>query len=306
MNSFGRIFRVSVYGESHGKGLGVLLDGVPAGLELEEKDFKKDMSRRSGGFKGATPRKESDIPQLINGIFNGKTTGAPLNIFFKNRDTDSSVYEELQYIPRPGHSDFTAFSKFGGFNDFRGSGHFSGRITAGIVAAGVVAKKILKGMEFTASLIEIDGDPDIDNAIERIVETEDSCGGIIKCTIKNVPVGLGEPFFDSVESLLAHMLFSIPAVKGVEFGSGFEGARMKGSENNDPFISVTGKRASNNSGGIEGGISNGMDIFFRIAVKPTSSIGVEQESVNLVTGEKKKLKVEGRHDSCIALRVPVL
>lgn len=306
MNSFGRLFRVSIFGESHGKGVGVLLDGVPAGLPLSAKDFLEDLARRRPGAKGTTPRREEDIGLIKNGVFNDITTGAPLLIQFENKDQDSSAYENIRFNPRPGHADFTAYHKFGGYNDYRGSGHFSGRITLGLVAAGVVAKKLLKDITITAKLVEAGGNDRIDENIEQILQEEDSIGAIIECRVNGLPVGLGEPFFDTTDALLGHMIFAIPGIRGLEFGAGFQSAKMKGSECNDPFIDIKGKTSTNHSGGMNGGITNGNEVFFRVAVKPTSSIGKKQTTINLKTGEKTSLVVSGRHDACFALRLPVV
>ncbi|MGC9344060.1 MAG: chorismate synthase [Bacteroidales bacterium] len=304
MNSFGRFFRVSVYGESHGNSVGVIIDGCPAGLELSENDLAADLSRRKSGAKGTTPRKESDLPHFMSGVFNGYTTGAPVNIQFENSNTRSSDYLKLRETPRPGHADFVATRKFGGFEDFRGGGHFSGRLTLALVAAGVIAKKLLNEIKINAKLIEAGGISDIEKAIDRAMEEEDSIGGIVECKVDNLPIGLGEPFFDSVESLISHAVFAIPAIKGIEFGSGFEASRMKGSEHNDNIISTEGETETNHAGGINGGLANGNQLIFRIAVKPTSSTSKSQNTLNIKTGKVEELKVEGRHDRCIALRVP--
>lgn len=306
MNTFGRIYRVSIFGESHGNGIGVIIDGVPPGIPLTADDFLSDLSRRRSGAAGTTPRKEPDLPKLMSGTWNGFTTGAPLSVFFENTNTRSSDYDNLRDIPRPGHADFTARIKFNGYADPRGGGHFSGRITLGLVAAGVLAKKIISPAVADSRILEIGGDTDISRALETIAGTGDSIGGIIECRISNVPQGLGEPFFGSVESTLSQLVFSIPAIKGIEFGSGFGAARMRGSEHNDAFISANGKTRSNNASGINGGITNGNDIVFRVAVKPTSSIALPQETINLKTGKPETLQIEGRHDTCIALRVPVV
>jgi chorismate synthase len=306
MNSFGKLFRVSIYGESHGSGLGIVIDGCPAGLEISFSDFKEDFDRRRSGAKGTTPRKEADIPKIMSGVFNDHTTGAPIAIGFENTNTRSRDYTKLRETPRPGHADFVAMKKFGGFEDYRGGGHFSGRLTLGLVAAGVIAKKLISPVSVKAEIIEAGGLKDIDKAIDKAIEENDSIGGIIECRVTNVPVGLGEPFFDSVEAMLSHMVFSIPAIKGIEFGSGFQAAKMKGSEHNDKLISVDGKTQTNYAGGINGGISNGNDILFRVAVKPTSSTHQVQKTINMKTGEMIDLDIEGRHDTCIALRVPVI
>ncbi len=304
MNTFGRQFRISIFGESHGECVGITVDGCPAGLPLNVADFGEDLNRRGSGATGTTPRKEPDLPVIKTGVFNDHTTGAPLTIEFSNTNTNSRDYLKLRETPRPGHADFTAMKKYGGFEDYRGGGHFSGRLTLGIVAAGVIAKKLISPVMVNAVLLEAGGSTDIQAAIEKAVQERDSIGGVVGCTVTGVPVGLGEPFFDSVESLLGHMMFSIPAVKGLEFGSGFAGSRMRGSENNDLFVSADGKTLTNNAGGINGGISNGNDIVFRVAVKPTSSTRQVQHTINLATGQMVDLEIEGRHDTCIALRVP--
>jgi chorismate synthase len=306
MNSFGRLFRVNIYGESHGNQVGVLIDGCPAGLSISEEDFTEDLLRRKSGAKGTTPRIEDDKPSIESGVFNGYTTGAPILISFQNKNTQSKDYKNLISFPRPGHADFTAKMKFGGFNDYRGGGHFSGRLTLGLVAAGVIAKKLIHQIQVKARLIEAGGESDIEKAIDQAISNEDSIGGIVECSAENLSVGLGEPFFDSLESLLSYVVFSIPAIKGIEFGSGFKAARMFGSEHNDPIVDSTGRTITNYAGGINGGISNGNPLIFRVAVKPTSSISKEQQTVNLDTGKKEKLTVKGRHDACIALRVPVV
>jgi chorismate synthase len=304
MNHFGKIFGVSIFGESHGNLVGVTVDGVPAGLSLTTDDFIADLDRRRSGAAGTTPRKEADEPKLMSGVFNNFTTGAPLTILFENTNIRSRDYTELRKTPRPGHADFTAGVKYGGFEDYRGGGHFSGRLTLGLVAAGVVAKKLLSSVNIKAKLIEAGGLTDIDKAIEQAIQKNDSIGGIVECTVTGIPTGLGEPFFDSVEAVLSHALFSIPAIKGVEFGSGFAAARMTGSQHNDNLISPDGKTETNYAAGINGGITNGNEIVFRVAVKPTSSIHLPQHTVNIQTGEMVDLVVEGRHDTCIALRVP--
>ncbi len=306
MNSFGRIFRVSVFGESHGNSVGMLIDGVLAGIALDEKDFRNDLKRRKSGAKGTTPRKEADMVRIMSGVFNGCSTGAPILLAFENSNIRSSDYLKLRETPRPGHADFVASLKYGGYEDFRGGGHFSGRLTLGIVAAGVIAKKVIGTTKVNARLIRAGGMEDIDRAVNKAFEKGDSIGGVVECVISNVPAGLGEPFFDSVESLLSHMIFSIPAVKGIEFGAGFKASEMTGSEHNDLYVSVNGETATNHAGGINGGITNGNDIIFRIVVKPTSSTQVSQRTMNMETGKLTDLKIEGRHDLCIALRVPVI
>ncbi|OPY64560.1 MAG: Chorismate synthase [Syntrophorhabdus sp. PtaU1.Bin050] len=306
MNAFGRSFRISILGESHGPCVGILIDGCPAGLSINESEFSSDLERRRGGRKGTTPRKEADVPYLKTGVFNGKTTGMPLLILFENKDTDSEAYERIKFTPRPGQADFVAFQKFGGFNDYRGGGHFSGRLTAGLVAAGVIAKKVLAPITVEARLTEAGGSSDIEKSVDAAIEKQDSIGGIVECVVTGLPIGLGEPFFDSVESLISHIVFSIPAVRGIEFGAGFAAARMKGSEHNDELLSSDGRTKTNNAGGVNGGITNGNDVRFRVAVKPTSSISTIQHTIDIRSGEPVDLSVGGRHDVCIALRMPVI
>jgi chorismate synthase len=306
MNSFGKLFRVSIFGESHGESVGIVIDGCPAGIPLDQADFESDFARRKSGAKGTTPRQEPDIPHIMSGVFNGRTTGAPLMIQFQNTNTRSRDYSQLKDIPRPGHADFTGHQKFGGYQDYRGGGHFSGRLTLGLVAAGVLAKKVIAPVTVSSSILEVGGSTDIESALDRAIENQDSIGGIIECNISSVPVGLGEPFFDSVEAVMSHMVFSIPAIKGIEFGSGFNAAKMTGSQHNDNIVSIDGTTETNHAGGINGGISNGNQIYFRVAVKPTSSTHQTQRSINMSTGKMEDLAVEGRHDTCIALRVPVV
>lgn len=319
MNSFGRIFKVSIFGESHGESVGVNIDGCPAGLPLQLEDILPDLERRKGGTqKGTTPRKEDDLPIFKSGLFNNKTTGAPITIIFENNNTRSTDYEKQRAVPRPGHADFVAHQKFGGHEDYRGGGHFSGRLTVALVAAGVIGKKILSsyrstqmqngltGINITASILEIGGEADIEAGLQKAIDAKDSVGGIVACHVTGLPLGLGEPFFDSVESVLSHAVFAIPAVRGVEFGTGFAAARMFGIEHNDAIEDKTGKTKTNNAGGIVGGITNGNELVFRIAIKPTSSTPKEQHTLNWETGEVESFSVKGRHDLCIALRVPVV
>lgn len=305
MNAFGRIFRVQIFGESHGASVGVNIDGCPAGLPLGVSDFLHDLDRRKGGTqKGTTPRQEEDLPIFKSGLFNDHTTGAPITILFENNNTRSGDYEKLRAVPRPGHADWVAHHKFGGFEDYRGGGHFSGRLTVGIVAAGVIAKKILKGISISAVITEVGGEQDIEKGLQKAIDAKDSVGGIVECTVTGLPAGLGEPFFDSLESLLAHAAFSIPAVRGVEFGTGFAAAKMFGIDHNDAINNMEGETATNHAGGIVGGISNGNPLVYRIAIKPTSSTPKEQFTLNWETGVKEAFSVKGRHDLCIALRVP--
>ncbi len=304
MNTFGRLFRIHIFGESHGPAVGITLDGCPPGISLSVADFEKDIQRRKSGARGTTPRIEEDIPNIISGVFEGKTSGAPICILFENNNAISKEYSQVLEQPRPGHADFVAAKKYSGFADYRGGGHFSGRLTLALVAAGVVAKKIVSTIGIEASLIEAGGESAYDEAIEKTLEEKDSIGGVIECKASPMPVALGEPFFDSLESLLSHLIFSIPAVKGIEFGSGFQSARMKGSQHNDAIIKNDGTTATNHAGGINGGLSNGNPLVFRVAIKPTSSIGIPQDSINLKSSEVQPQEIKGRHDACIALRVP--
>ncbi|MEY4886247.1 MAG: hypothetical protein RL151_1556 [Bacteroidota bacterium] len=305
MNRFGTRFSVSIFGESHGEGLGVVIDGCPAGMPLAVEDFIEDTERRKGGKqKGTTPRQEEDLPVFKSGVFRGLTTGAPLMLLFANGNTRSADYEKQRAVPRPGHADWVAHQKFGGFEDFRGGGHFSGRLTLCLVAAGVVAKKMLPMLDIRSRITEIGGIADPDAGLKRAIEAKDSVGGIVECRVNGLPVGLGEPFFDSVESLIAHAAFSIPAVRGIEFGTGFQAARMLGVDHNDAILDMEGRTATNHAGGIVGGITNGNEMVFRVAIKPTSSTPKEQQTLNWETGEIENFSVKGRHDLCIALRVP--
>lgn len=335
MNTSGRKFRVTIFGESHGEAIGVVLDGVPAGLELSDSDFEKDIDRRRSGAKGTTPRKESDRPQIVSGVFEGHTTGAPLAILFRNENTRSHDYSLFAAMPRPGHADLTAAFKWDDCQDPRGGGHFSGRLTLPVVAAGVVAKKIIADAtmlddtpcnEINARIVELGGIP-LDpmqpdsvvsasdrqsslqltwqQAIENAIKEGDSVGAVVECVVPQIDPGYGEPFWDSVESLLAHGIFSIPGVRGIEFGDGFKAAAMKGSEHNDP-IGEDGRPIKNGAGGVNGGITNGAPIVFRAAFKPTSSIRKAQETFNFAVGKMDVLEVPGRHDVCFALRVPVV
>jgi chorismate synthase len=332
MNSFGRLFRVSIFGESHGESVGVNLDGVPAGLSLPPEDFLPDLERRKGGIqKGTTPRKEDDLPIFKSGLFHGVSTGSPITILFENNNTRSADYEKQRAVPRPGHADFVAHEKFGGFEDYRGGGPFSARLTVGLVAAGVIAKKMLAGFTgpgrrssggdanssgsdshvmagatVTATILEIGGEQDLDKGLQKAIDAKDSIGGIIECRVSGLPLGLGEPFWDSVESLIAHAIFAIPAVRGVEFGTGFAAARMFGSEHNDAIEDMQGHTRTNHAGGVVGGITNGNELVFRLAIKPTSSTPKDQRTLNWETGQQETFSVKGRHDLCVALRAPVI
>ena len=338
-NSLGKLFTVTSFGESHGQCVGIIIDGCPAGLVITKADIQKELDRRKPeAGMAATTRAEEDAVQILSGVFNEKTTGAPIGLLVWNKDINSSEYEKMRFLLRPGHADYTAFIKYGGFNDYRGGGRFSGRITAGFVMAGAVAKKLLNliGIEILAHTIEIgsikaapqgfdeikenvDQNPlrcadlaaaeEMARIIEQVKAEGDSVGGIIEGIALNVPVGLGEPVFDTLDGELAKALFAIPAVKGVEFGSGFSAAGRRGTENNDPFTIKDGKvvTVTNNAGGILGGISNGMPVVARVVIKPTSSIAKSQETVDIKNMKNTTLSVKGRHDVCIVPRaIPVV
>ena len=305
MNHFGKLFSVNIFGESHGESVGVVIDGCPAGMPLAVEDFIVDTERRKGGTqKGTTPRQEEDLPSFKSGVFNGRTTGAPLTLLFENKNTRSGDYEKQRAVPRPGHADFVAHKKFSGFEDFRGGGHFSGRLTLCLVAAGVVAKKILNTITVVAEITSIGGEPGLEKGLQKAIENKDSVGGIVECKVNGLPLGLGEPFFDCVESLIAHAVFAIPAVRGIEFGTGFKAATMFGIDHNDAIENADGKTTTNHAGGIVGGITNGNELVFRIAIKPTSSTPKDQFTYNWETDQMESFAVRGRHDLCIALRVP--
>lgn len=307
MNSFGRIFRVHIFGESHGASVGIVIDGCPAGLPITADDLLPDLERRKGGKqKGTTPRQEADYPFFKSGIFNDKATGAPITIFFENNNTRSGDYEKQRSFPRPGHADFVAHEKFGGYEDFRGGGHFSARLTTGLVAAGAIAKKMMPGVSIHAAVTEIGGEQDLELGLQKAIDAKDSVGGLVECRVTGLPIGLGEPFFDSVESQLAHIAFAIPAVKGIEFGAGFAAAKMFGSQHNDAIENIEGKTATNHAGGIVGGITNSNELVFRISIKPTASTPKQQHSLNWDTGQMEDFSVKGRHDLCVALRAPVI
>ncbi len=307
MNSFGRLFRVSIWGESHGEMAGVLIDGCPPGIPLAPADFAEDLARRRPGAPGTTARIEEDIPSLRSGILSGMTTGAPILISFDNTDVKSRDYDEIAHKPRPGHADLTARQKYNGFNDPRGGGHLSGRITVGLVAAGVIAKKIIgESQAFQAEVIEAGGSKAPDQAAAEAAAAKDSVGALIECQVDGVPPGLGEPFFDGFESQLAHLLFAIPGIKGVEFGAGFAAAKMRGSVYNDPIVDASGQTATNKAGGINGGITNGNPLIFRVAARPSASIEKSQDTVDLRTGRPCKIQTRGRHDACFGLRLPVI
>ena len=339
---FGNKLKISIFGESHGKGIGVVIDGLPSGLKIDLNYIEKQMTRRSPGRNNlSTPRRESDKFNILSGLFQGKTTGTPLCATIENQDKKSKDYTSIKTVIRPGHSDYTGFAKYSGYNDYRGSGHFSGRITAPLLFAGSIAMYILekyKGITIGTRIKSIYNITDIseikvdDNGLNELKdmnfpvfsvekgilmeqeilkakENGDSVGGVTETFILNVPKGYGEPFFDSVESKMSHMIFSIPAVKGIEFGEGFKVSEMKGSTANDQYYVNEGciLTYSNNSGGILGGITNGMPIIFRTAIKPTPSISRLQKTVDISTMKNKTVQIEGRHDPCIVPRaVPVI
>ena len=340
---WGSKIKLSIFGESHGNAIGITIDGLPAGFSIDMDKIMMEMSRRAPGKSSlSTPRKESDIPEILSGYFEGKTTGTPLCAIIRNSNTKSKDYSKLKDVMRPGHADYTGAVRYKGFNDYRGGGHFSGRITAPLVFAGAICKQILevKGIIVSAhinsigkikdcSFLESDISDELLNSFKEkelpLINTKledemsqeilsarssgDSIGGTIECAILGVSPGIGDPFFDSVESTLAHLMFSVPAVKGIEFGKGFDISKMRGSEANDEYYLENGniKTKTNNNGGILGGITNGMPIIFNVAIKPTASIFKEQNAVNIVTMEETTLCIEGRHDPCIVQRaLPVI
>lgn len=337
-STLGNNLKISVFGESHGNGIGVVIDGLPAGKTIDMEAVLVQMKRRAPGRdKTATPRKESDAPKILSGMLGSTLTGAPLCAVIENTNTRSQDYGNLMAKPRPGHSDYTAFVKYHAANDVRGGGHFSGRITAPIVFAGAVCRQLLaeKGIKIAAHISRIGSVSDrgfdpvsidnglmtrlsessfalIDEAVEEKLRAEveaarlqqDSVGGVIECAVTGLPAGIGDPMFDGVEGVIAKAVFGVPAVKGIEFGAGFSLARMRGSQSNDPFRMENGKvvTETNNCGGILGGITNGMPLIFRAAIKPTPSISQPQKTVDLQTGENAVLEIHGRHDPCIVPR----
>lgn len=342
-STYGEKIKISVFGESHGNGIGVVIDGLPAGAEIDMDGVLAQMKRRAPGRdKTATPRKESDLPEVLSGMLGSTLTGAPLCAVIRNTNTKSGDYSNLLECPRPGHSDYTAFIKYGGANDIRGGGHFSGRITAPLVFAGSICRQLLekRGIKIAAHIKSIGGvndkafepteisdkligrlnsssfaliDEDREEAMRAEVESArkslDSIGGTIECAVTGLTPGIGEPMFDGVEGVIAKAVFGVPAVKGIEFGKGFELAKMRGSQSNDPFVYMDGRvvTETNNCGGILGGITNGMPVIFTAAIKPTPSIAQKQRTVNLETGENTELEIRGRHDPCIVPRaVPVI
>ncbi len=331
-NTLGREFTVTSFGESHGKVVGVVIDGCPAGLPLSEADFQEELDRRIPAEpKIVSPRIEKDTAKILSGVFNGFTTGAPIALTVDNKETKSSDYDAIKNLPRPSHSDYPARIRYGGFNDYRGGGRFSGRVTVALIMAGVVAKKLLGRYDidvlaYTKAIGQIKSEkafttaeikknryaaatrcPDLacaermEEAIVTAKEAGDSIGGVVECLALNMPVGVGEPLFDALDGDLAKALFCVPAVKGVEFGAGFRSAELRGSENNDAFLVKGGKvvTATENAGGILGGLSSGMPIVIRVAIKPTPSIAKEQQTVNMSSLQNAAISVRGRHDPCV-------
>lgn len=315
MNSYGNNFKITIFGESHSEYVGVAIDGVTPGIDISEKDFINDIQRRKSGALGTTPRIEEDVPEIICGVNEGRSTGSPLVVLFKNNNVCSADYEHFREVPRPGHADLVSSVKFNYFNDMRGGGEFSGRMTLPLAVAGVVAKKMIAPISISASLIQAGGidlkgkpedNPKFCELLKKTIMEGDSIGGIVECVCNNVPIGIGNPFFDSMESQISHLVFSIPGVRGIEFGDGFAASSMKGSVHNDPYIDKYGHTYKNGAGGINGGIANGNPIIFRVAFKPTSSIRVKQCSFNFITETMEEFSISGRHDACFALRTPVI
>lgn len=305
---FGKNVKISIFGQSHSAAIGVVIDGLPAGIELDQEKLQSFLDRRAPGqSRYTTARKEGDRPEFLSGLVDGTTCGAPLAAVIRNTNTRSSDYDNIRDVPRPGHADYTAHIKYGGFEDVSGGGHFSGRLTAPLCVAGGIALQILeqKGVSVSASILEIGGSrEDPFGKIEEARREGDSVGGVIQCTAEGLPPGIGEPMFDGLENRIAQAVFAIPAVKGIEFGRGFEAARLRGSENNDQFC-YDGERVrtrTNNHGGILGGISSGMPVVFRVAIKPTPSISIEQDSISYSREENVRIAVRGRHDPCIVPR----
>lgn len=312
-STYGNNIKLAIFGQSHSEAIGVTIDGLPAGFTIDMEKLQAFMNRRAPGqSKYTTPRKEADKPEFLSGLSGNTTCGAPLTAIIRNTNTKSADYDNLRDIPRPGHADFTAHVKYGGFEDVSGGGHFSGRLTAPLCIAGGIMLQMLeeKGIKICGEIMEIGGNAeDPFAAIEEAAARGDSVGGIIKCTVTGMPAGIGEPMFDGLENKIAQAVFAIPAVKGIEFGRGFEAAKICGSENNDAFYydGETVKTRTNNHGGILGGISSGMPVVFQVAIKPTPSISIEQSSISYSQGENAVLSVKGRHDPCIVPRaVPCL
>ena len=336
-NAFGNAFRIALSGESHSPLMSVEIQGVPEGIPLAPADFTADIDRRRPGRKGTTSRTEKDIPEIVRGVEGGLTTGTTLKLVFHNDNVDPSAYRQFTDIPRPGHADWVRRIKYGVDGLTSGGGMFSGRMTLPVVAAGVVAKKIIAPILVEAALTEVGGrrllldndgyagpdsaaavaqQPDdadvlaspeaLDAFLAEVASEGDSVGGVVECVCTGVPAGLGEPFFYPMEAALSQMIFSIPGIRGIEFGDGFGASRMRGSQHNDPITDIAGHTSRNGAGGINGGITNGNPLVFRVAVKPTSSIARPQTTINLATGRLEELRIKGRHDVCFALRVPVV
>ena len=337
-DSFGKIFRITSFGESHGPGVGVVVEGCPVGLPISKEDIQSEVDKRKpAAGAGQTARLEEDRVEILSGIFEGHSTGAPIALLVRNNDTVSTDYEKMRFLPRPGHADYTAFMKYGGLNDYRGGGRFSGRVTVGLVMAGAIAKKVLKtkDIEVLAHTVQIGSvraaavdasairqnvyrsplrcaDPqaekDMLDLINKAGKDKDSLGGVIEGLTLNLPAGLGEPYFDTLEGEIAKALLAIPAVKGVEFGAGFSAAEKRGSQNNDPIV-YQGNHVvmeTNNAGGALGGISNGMPLVVRAAVKPVPSISQPQKTVDMKTLENKEILISGRHDACLVPRAVIV
>ena len=312
-NAFGNVFRISLSGESHSPVMAVEIQGVPAGIPLAIEDFMPHINRRRGGRIGTTSRVERDVPEFVRGVEDGLTTGTTLKILFRNENTEPAAYSGFSDMPRPGHADWVRMVKYGTGSLASGGGMFSGRMTLPLVAAGVVARKAISPVTVRARLVEVGGmpvcgedDPVLDGFMEQVAADGDSVGGVVECVCDGVPAGLGEPFFDPLESMLSHIVFAVPGIRGIEFGDGFAASRMRGSMHNDPIVDRSGHTARNGAGGINGGISNGNPLVFRVAVKPSSSISRPQKTFNMATGRMEELCVTGRHDVCFALRVPVV
>ena len=308
MNSFGNLFRVTLSGESHGRGILAILEGIPAGLSLDSIDFATPLARRRRASIGTTSRQEVDAFEFLSGLYNGFTTGAPLSIFVPNVDTRSSDYHSFVDVPRPGHADFVAQCKSFSYSDPRGGGIHSGRLTVALVLAGTIARELLMRMQVSIEAVveEVGGTSSWDAILQEAIKDGDSLGGVVSCTVRGVGIGYGSPFFDSLESLLSHALFSIPGVRAVAFGNGFLGCAMRGSEFNDALVACDGSTRTNHSGGVVGGVSNGNPIFFRVGFRPAASIAKQQHAYNVKECSEQVLAISGRHDSCFVLRCPVI
>ncbi len=308
MNTYGKLFQVTLYGESHGDAIGVVVDGMIPGTTIDEKRIQDDLMKRQPGAIGTTPRKEEDHFRITSGVYHGYATGAPIHVMIENTNTRSQDYDHLKRHPRPGHADFVQMIKYKGFHDERGGGRSSGRLTAALVAAGSLAKMMIP-FHLSHELIQVGTCTDLshlDDYLKTITEEKDSVGGIIEVRATHMMVGLGEPFFQKLDAEIANMMFSIPAVKGVEIGTGFRGITLKGSQFNDVMIDETGKTKTNHSGGISGGISNGNDLVVRVMIKPTSSIGLPQETYDFEKKDVTTLEIGGRHDVAIARRAGIV